>query len=246
MGAVNMNKKVIVTGASRGIGRALAFELANRGYDLFLIARRSGEALAEIKREIKESYGTACETALCDVGDPKEVWSVLSGAVKDGIYGLVNNAGIASYSLVTDLEEKEWQRIMEVDLNSCFYTAKAVIPEMVRAREGRIINVSSVWGNVGASMEVAYSTAKGGVNAFTKALAKELGPSNIKVNAVSFGLIRTQMNDHLSSEELKALTEEIPMDRMGEPEEAAKMIADVLEAPDYLTGQVITMDGGWI
>ncbi len=239
------NKKVILTGASRGIGEAAALLLAKKGYDLFLIASRSEEALKSVRDRILAETDVCCECALCDVGDALSCEKVFGEAAKDGVYALINNAGISSYELMTDLSPEKWHHIMEVNLNSCFYTSRLVIPSMLKEKKGKIINISSVWGNVGASMEVAYSAAKGGVNAFTKALAKELAPSNIQVNAAAFGFIDTKMNAHLSAEDKEVLYEEIPAGRAGSAEEAAELIVHILESPEYLTGQIITMDGGW-
>ena len=139
----------------------------------------------------------------------------------------------------------QWKQVIDTNLNALFYTCRHVIPQMVRRREGKIINVSSIWGNAGASMEVAYSASKGGVNSFTRALAKELAPSNVQVNAVAFGVIDTSMNACFSKEEMDALREEIPADRLGSPREAGEMIRMLVNAPSYLTGQIITMDGGY-
>ena len=159
---------------------------------------------------------------------------------------LIHNAGISHIGLLSDMTLEEWWRVIDTNLNSCFYLSHELIPQMVHRKEGKLLFVSSVWGNVGASMEVAYSASKGGINSFTRALAKELAPSNIQVNAVAFGVIDTQMNQCFSEEERRALKEEIPADRMGTCAEAAEMISQVLHSPAYLTGQVITMDGGWI
>lgn len=239
--------KVIITGASRGIGRELALTLAEKGYGLYIIASRSKEALFELKEQILREYGTFCEALLLDVADPSAVEVTLGRIVReDRIFALINNAGIASYELMTEMSVEEWKRVIDVNLNACFYTSRIVAPGMIRNKRGKIINISSVWGRVGASMETAYSAAKGGLDAFTRALGKELAPSNVQVNAVSFGYIDTEMNAHLSKEEALKLSEEIPMDRPGTAKEAAMMIGKILEAPEYLTAQVITMDGGWI
>ena len=143
------------------------------------------------------------------------------------------------------MTSEQWHRVLSVNLDSCFYTCRAAIPLMLSKHKGKIINVSSVWGAQGASMEVAYSASKGGMNAFTRALAKELAPSNIQVNAVACGVIDTSMNACLSAEELESLRQEIPADRLGTPAEAAQLILQLANAPSYLTGQIITMDGGW-
>ncbi|MCR4991313.1 MAG: SDR family NAD(P)-dependent oxidoreductase [Lachnospiraceae bacterium] len=237
-------KKIVITGASRGIGRDTALLLAQKGFDLVLVSSRSEYELNELKNEIEEKYGVSATVVTCDVSDADAVKA--HGSEFKGAYALINNAAISSVKLLNDLSYEEWNRVIDVNLNSVFYMTKAVLDDMISRKEGKIINISSVWGSVGASMEVAYSSAKGGVNAFTKALAKELGPSNIQVNAVSFGVIDTSMNKCFSKEDMKALKDEIPMDRIGTPLEAAKMIVNVFESPDYMTGQIITMDGGWI
>lgn len=239
-----MGKKALITGASRGIGKALAELLAKEGYDLVLACRSSGEKINLLKEELRTRYGTDCQAVLCDVSDPKQVERLFVQAGNVDV--LINNAAVSYVGLLTDMSVEEWHQVIDTNLNSLFYTCKYAVPGMVRQKAGKIINVSSVWGNAGASMEVAYSAAKGGVNSFTKALAKELAPSNIQVNAVAFGMIDTDMNACFSEEEKQALKEEIPADRLGTAEEAAKMILKILEAPSYLTGQVITMDGGWI
>lgn len=241
-----MKKRVLITGASRGIGKALALRLAEEGYDLLLICARNIDMLNETAQEIKRRFKSDVVLAQCDVGNNSEV-EKLKDIVDSlgGVYAVVNNAGISHVGLLTDMSYEEWKRIIDVNLNSVFSISKLVIPHMVSQKQGRIINISSVWGNVGASTEVAYSASKGGVNSFTKALAKELAPSNIAVNAVAFGVIDTDMNKCFSKEDMDSLKEEIPADRIATPEEAAEMILKVLESPEYLTGQIITMDGGW-
>lgn len=239
-----MSKRIIITGASRGIGKATALLLAKKGYDLFLVSSKSFEDLQMVKKEIEDSYEVDVNISLCDVSNAHEVEEVFSKI--DDVYALINNAGISSVKLITDTSPEEWNKIIDTNLNSAFYTSRVIVPKMLCKHEGRIINVSSIWGNVGASMEVAYSTAKGGINSFTKALAKELAPSNIKVNAVAFGVIDTDMNACFSEEEMKDIINDIPMDRLGSADEAANMILSVLEAPDYLTGQIITMDGAFL
>ena len=163
-----------------------------------------------------------------------------------GVDILINNAGISIIGLFQDLSRADWMRLMDTNVGSVYNCCHFAIPHMVHEKCGKIINISSVWGIAGASCEAAYSASKGAVNALTRALAKELAPSNIQVNAVAFGVIDTQMNQCFSEEERRALKEEIPADRMGTCAEAAEMISQVLHSPAYLTGQVITMDGGWI
>ncbi|MBQ8596599.1 MAG: SDR family NAD(P)-dependent oxidoreductase [Lachnospiraceae bacterium] len=239
-----MRKRALITGASRGIGKETARVLAGEGYDLYLVCRQSKEEIEQLKEELEAAYGISVQTGLYDVSDPALVETMIKEAGE--IHVLINNAAISKVGLLTDMSRSDWQQVMDTNLNALFYTCRLVIPQMVRRQEGKIINVSSVWGNVGASMEVAYSTAKGGVNSFTRALAKELAPSNIQVNAAAFGVIDTEMNACFSEEDLEALRAEIPADRLGTAEEAAQMILQIVNAPAYLTGQVITMDGGWI
>lgn len=238
-----MNKKALITGASRGIGSAAAKSLAREGYDLFLVCRNSLEKMEELKGELEKKYGISCQTALCDVSVPQQVETMIRQAGE--IHVLVNNAAVSHVGLLTDMTVEQWHQVMDTNLNALFYTCRLAVPQMVRRKEGKIINVSSVWGNAGASMEVAYSASKGGVNAFTKALAKELAPSGIQVNGIAFGVIDTDMNRCFSEEEREALREEIPADRLGTAEEAGEMICQLVKAPAYLTGQIITMDGGW-
>lgn len=239
-----MRKRALITGASRGIGAETARALAGDGYDLVLVCRRSINRLEELKKELEGTYDICCQTVLCDVSDAGQVETMIKQAGE--IHVLVNNAAISYVGLLTDMSIQQWHEVMDTNLNALFYTCRLVIPQMVQRKAGRIINVSSVWGNVGASMEVAYSTAKGGVNSFTKALAKELAPSGIQVNGVAFGVIDTDMNACFTREEMESLREEIPADRIGSAREAGEMIRQMLYLPDYLTGQMIAMDGGWI
>ncbi len=237
-------KNVLITGASRGIGAAIAREFAKNGYHTILTSAHSEDALAALKKEIEATYQVPCDTYTCDMGDYAAVAQLF--AKLPDLDVLINNAGISYFGLLSDMSVEDWHRIMNVNLNACFYTCKLAIPAMVRRQEGRILNISSVWGGVGASLEAAYSTTKGGINALTKALAKELAPSNIQVNALAPGLIDTAMNSNLSAEDIDALKAEIPADRLGTPEEVARLTWQVVNAPTYMTGQIIGIDGGWI
>ncbi len=240
-----MNRKVLITGASRGIGRAIAVSFAKSGDELYITCKNSEKELVALARELEKTCGTKCSPFVCDVSDPEAVRKLFSRIPEVDI--LVNNAGIAWMGLLTDMTDEDWHSVMGTNLDSLFYMCTGAIPGMVKRKCGRIINISSVWGSVGASCEVAYSASKGGVNAFTKALAKELAPSNIQVNAVSCGVIDTDMNrKHLTNEDLKDLEEEIPAGRMGDAGEVADMVLKLAEAPFYLTGQIITIDGAWI
>lgn len=239
-----MRKRALITGASRGIGEAAARVLAGEGYDLFLVCKSSREAICRLGEELAEQHGIYCETALCDVSDAGQVETMIKKA--GDVHILINNAAVSYVGLLTDMSLEDWHQVIGTNLDSLFYTCRLVVPQMVRRKEGRIINISSVWGRVGASTEVAYSASKGGVNSFTKALAKELAPSNIQVNGIAFGVIDTDMNACFSGEELEALEEEIPAGRMGSTAEAGELIRMLAKAPGYLTGQILTMDGGWI
>lgn len=239
-----VNKKnALITGASRGIGRATAECFAASGYDLILTCSNSIAALQETAAALQERYGIQCSAVKCDMGNENDVLRLFEAL--DTLDVLVNNAGIAHIGLLTDMTADEWHRLLAVNLDSCFYTCRAAIPLMLKKHSGHIINVSSVWGTQGASMEVAYSASKGGMNAFTRALAKELAPSNIQVNAIACGVIDTAMNGCLSEDDIGSLTAEIPADRLGRPEEAASLILQTASAPAYMTGQIITIDGGW-
>lgn len=238
-----MSKYALVTGASRGIGKAIAKELAAEGYNLYLTCIQSKELLYSYAKELAAEYGISCTPFVGDMGNLSDV-SLLFETIAS-LDVLVNNAGISYIGLLSEMSADDWRRLMASNLDSIFYTSRLAIPLMLKKHNGRIINISSVWGNIGASMEVAYSASKGAVNSFTKALAKELAPSNIQVNAIACGVIDTDMNRGFSAEDMEALREEIPADRIGQPGEAAALVKNLLHAPSYLTGQIIALDGGW-
>lgn len=242
-----MLRTILITGASSGIGAATAIAFAKPNNRLILVSRKNREGLKKIEDEGRER-GAEVLSILADVSDYEDCKSVVQQGVErfGTIDLLVNDAGISHIGLFQDMTPDEWQRVMNVNIGSVMNLCHLVIPSMVHRHHGRIINISSVWGNVGASCEAVYSASKGAINSFTKALAKELAPSNIQVNAIAFGAIETPMNAWLSKEEAEALADEIPAGREGTKEEAAQMICMVADAPDYLTGQIITMDGGWI
>ena len=243
-----MNKKtVLITGSSRGIGKAIAIKYAKKGYNVVINCKTNEDLLQKVKHEI-ESYQTNCLAFTGDVGD-YQVCEQMFFEIKKAFGSLdilVNNAGISYIGLLTDMSPEEWDIIIRNNLTSVFNCCHLAIPDMVRNQNGKIVNISSVWGIAGASCEVAYSTTKGGINAFTKALAKELAPSNIQVNAIACGAIDTEMNRFLSDEDLLALTDEIPAGRLGRAEEVADFVYSVTHKNQYLTGQVIQFDGGWI
>lgn len=194
-----MRKKALITGASRGIGEAIAKELARQGFDLTLTCLNSLDQLKELAGGLEKKYGVSCHIFQGDMGDPEAVDRLFDGLNRLDV--LINNAGISHIGLLSDMSVSQWRRVMSTNLDSCFYTCRRAIPLMVHAKQGRIINISSVWGQAGASMEAAYSASKGGVNSLTKALAKELAPSNIQVNAIACGVIDTDMNRCFSPEE---------------------------------------------
>lgn len=241
-------KNVLVTGASHGIGKAIAEAFASKGHRVFLNCKTSKNEIKEMAEKWSEKYETQCFPLVYDVADHEQVTDMFKEihTLCDGIDILINNAGISYVGLLEDMTIDEWNRIIGVNLTSVFSTCKLAIPHMLAEKSGKIINISSVWGNVGASCEVAYSACKGGMNAFTKGLAKELAPSNIQVNAIACGCIDTQMNACFSEEERTALADEIPTGRFGLPEEVASLALSLANGTDYLTGQIITLDGGWL
>ncbi|MBE5859726.1 MAG: SDR family oxidoreductase [Butyrivibrio sp.] len=250
MNSLNNKSSVLVTGASRGIGLSIAETFAAAGHPVYMCCRSHQKEIIELSNEISDKYNIPSFAYACDIGNENDVIKLFEAMTQNpckapGI--VINNAGVAHYGLLTDMTSKEWRDLMSTNLDSVFYVSKYAVPYMLKEGGGKIINISSVWGNVGASCEVAYSASKGGVNAFTKALAKELAPSNIQVNAIACGVIDTTMNSsHLSEDELQALTEEIPADRLGRTDEVAQLALQLANAPSYLTGQIITLDGGWI
>ena len=244
-----MNKKtVLVTGASRGIGRAIALEFAKAGYHVFLNCNHSITALDKVREEIESLPEGSCDMVIGDVGNSKSVDEMFKKIYKkcDALDVLVNNAGIAHIGLLTDMSDKDWNRLLQTNLSSVFYCSRAAVPQMVSNKSGRIINISSMWGTSGASCEAAYSATKAGVHGLTKALAKELAPSNIQVNAIACGVIDTTMNEHLSDEEKLILKNEIPVGRFGTPEEVGELAVQLANSSSYLTGQIIGLDGGFI
>ena len=231
-----MNRTVLVTGASRGIGRAIASAFAAEGDRLIITCSRSEQELLNFKKELEETFHTEVLASVGDISSFEYVEQLFEQITErfGGVDVLINNAGISYIGLLTDMSIDDWNRIV------------STIPHMVHEKKGKIINISSVWGIAGASCEVAYSACKGGINSFTKALAKELAPSNIQVNAIACGVIDTQMNACFSEEERAELADEIPAGRFGTPEETAHLAVQLATGNEYLTGQIITLDGGWL
>lgn len=239
-------KCALITGASRGIGRAAAIAFAAAGYNLAITCSRDTKGLTETIKEI-EYYQVGFISDIFDIGN----YTYCSDFIKKvldrfgSIDVLVNNAGISHIGLLQDMSFDEWNQIISTNLTSVFNCCNLVLPSMLHYKKGSIINISSVWGNIGASCETAYSASKGGINAFTKALGKELAPSGIRVNAIACGAVDTAMNHCFTEEDIKALNSEIPAGRFASPKEIADLILCIAENHNYLTAQVITIDGGW-
>lgn len=238
-------KTYLITGASGGIGSGIAERLASEGCALVLCGNRNAAALTELYGRV--SALVPCRTFLGDLSEESFVKEVVDASLREfgHIDGIIHAAGIASVGLMTDLSLSDWNRLFDANLTSAFLLCKALTPHFVSRKGGRILLISSVWGGRGASCEVAYSASKGGINSFTKALAKELAPSGIAVNALAPGMVDTAMNSMFSDEEKQAIIDGIPACRMTTPSEIAEMVSLLLEAPAYLTGQIIGFDGGW-
>lgn len=242
-----VEKTAVVTGASRGIGKAVALALAGQGYSLGLCCRENMQKLKEVEEAALRAGAPRVLARKADVSVYEEGTGFAKAVLREFGHAdvLVNNAGMSIVGLFQDLTPQEWRKITDTNTGSVYTMCHALLPSMIYRKSGRIINISSVWGNVGGSCEVAYSATKGAVNALTKALGKELAPSGIAVNAIACGAIDTQMNAVFGQEALESLASEIPSGRMGRPEEVAQAVLSLLAAPLYLTGQVITLDGGW-
>lgn len=243
-----MSKTVLITGASKGIGANMAIRFAEKGYNVVMNYNNSVQSAIILQRSLKES-GYSVIAYKANVRNRLEVDLM----VKEALYRfgsidiLINNAGISNQSLITDLSEQDWNDIIGVNLTGVFNCTQAVLPHMINQKSGKIINISSMWGEVGASCEVAYSAAKAGVIGFTKALAKEVGPSGITVNCITPGLIETSMNQELTVEDITSIVEETPMGRIGSADDVAS--AALFLASDesqFITGQIIGVNGGLV
>ena len=243
-----MQRTALITGASGGIGGAIAREFACRGYYTIVHYHKNEEAAAQLCREIQASGGEALPLQ-ADLSREEEVKALFAAiyARAGKIDVLVNNAAISVWKLFTDMTAEEWDAVFSVNVKSLFLTCKEALPPMIHAKSGKIINISSIWGITGASCEVAYSAAKGAVIAFTKALAKEVGPSGIQVNCVAPGVIDTPMNKNLTAEALEELIEETPVGKIGLPSDIAKAVAFLASSDaDFITGQVLSPNGGFV
>ena len=235
-------KTALITGGSRGIGAAIVRELSKQGWQVAFCYRSNDEAARQLATE------TGAFAIRCDVTDSGQVTTMVAQVQQQfcHIDLLVNNAGVAWQGLLTDMTDDDWRAVLDTSLTAAFFTCRAVIPGMVSRRMGRIINISSIWGRVGASCEAAYSAAKAGLIGLTKALAKELGPSNITVNCLCPGVIQTDMLACYTAEDLAALADETPLCRLGTPEDVAAAVCWLAnDAAGFITGQVIGVDGGF-
>ena len=239
-------KTVIVTGGSRGIGAATVKELAKEKYNVVLNYNNSEEAAIKIKNELKEQ-GINIEIFKADVSKREEVKELVKFALEKfkNIDVLINNAGIAQVKPFMDISDEDWEKMMQINLNSVFYCTQEVLENMIHNKCGCIVNISSIWGITGGSCEVHYSTSKAAIDGMTKALAKELGPSNIRVNSVAPGAIMTDMNSDCTEEEIKEINKQIPLGKFGEAADIAKCVKWLVE-DNYTTGQVISPNGGWV
>lgn len=241
-----MDKIAIITGASRGIGREIAKCLARERIKVIANYNKSEKQAIELKEELKKE-NIEIDIVKADVSKSEDIKKIVGYVIEK--YGkidiLINNAGISEYKIFTDETDEDWNRVINTNLYSAFAMSREVIPNMVHYKSGCIINISSIWGMVGSSLEVLYSISKAGMDGLTKGLAKELGPSNIRVNSIAPGAIDTDMNKDLNEEELKQLMEETPLGRIGQAKDIAKCVKWLIE-DTFTTGQIISINGGWV
>lgn len=230
-------KTVVITGGSRGIGAAAVRLFAGRGERVWFLYEKNHEAARAVAQE------TGAQALCCDVADEAAVQRAFDAVGSADI--LVNNAGVCHYGLISQITPAEWRRLFAVNVDGIYNCVRAVLPQMLQKQSGAIVNVSSMWGQVGASCEAAYSATKGAVLALTKALAQELGPSGIRVNAVAPGVIRTDMCASVAPEVMEELRQQTPTGTLGTPEDAAQAIAYLADAP-FVTGQVLAVNGGFV
>lgn len=241
-----MDKVAIVTGGARGIGREIVKKLSSKGIKLVINYYNSEQKAIELKKELENDNGLV-EIFKADVSKRADVKKLVKFTLdKFGrIDILINNAGIAEYKLFTEETDDDWDRVINTNLYSAFAMCQEVLPNMINNKKGCIINISSIWGMVGASLEVLYSVSKAGMDGLTKALAKEFAPSGIRVNSIAPGIIMTDMCNDFTEEEIKEIKEEIPLGRFGKAEDIAKCVEWLIE-DEYTTGQIISPNGGWV
>lgn len=239
-------KNVIVTGGSRGIGKCIVENLAREGYNVLLNYNKSEKQAKKIQNDLKEE-GFLIEIFKADVSKKEEVKKMIEFAISkwERIDILVNNAGIAKLQMFQDVTEEDWNEVIDTNLKSAFYMCQEVVPNMIHNKCGCIINISSIWGIVGASCETVYSISKAGIDALTKSLAKELGPSNIRVNSIAPGVINTDMNSKLDEHIIKQIKSETPLEKIGKPIDIFRCVKWLID-DEFTTGQVISVNGGYI
>lgn len=239
------NKVIIVTGGSRGIGASIVKLLAEEDYKVILNYNQSEHAAEEIKQELLQQ-GKKIEIFKADVSKREDARKLIQFAIEKyhKVDVLINNAGIAQEKLFTEITDEDWNKMIQTNLNSVFYCTQEVVQYMLEKQAGSIINISSIWGVTGGSCEVHYSVTKAGIDGMTKALAKELGPSHIRVNSIAPGAIDTDMNKNVTEEEWEEVKREIPLDSIGKAKDIAKCAKWLIE-DEYTTGQVISINGGW-
>ena len=239
-----MQKVVLITGASKGIGRKIAEILAIDNYTIIANYNNSEKEAIELKRKIEEQ-GKTLDIYKADITDQKQCKNLVEYVIKKYKKIDVNNAGIDKIQLITEVTKEDWDNIINTNLYSAFIMCQETVHNMIQNKKGCIINISSIWGQVGASMEVVYSISKAGMDGLTKSLAKELGPSGIRVNSIAPGFIDTDMNNIYNKEEITQIKEEIPLQKIGETIDIAKCVRWLIE-DEYTTGQVISINGGWV
>lgn len=240
-----MNKIIIVTGASRGIGKEIAKQLATKGHTIIANYNKSEQEIQELQKELKTN-NVKIDIYKADVSKRADAAKLVEHTIEK--YGkidvLINNAGISQIKEFTQITDEDWKNMINTNLNSVFYMTQEACKNMIHNKKGCIINISSIWGITGASCEVHYSVSKAGVDALTKSLAKEMGPSNIRINSIAPGIINTEMNAHLSEEDKKNIKEEIPLEKIGQARDIERCVEWLIE-DEYTTGQIISINGGW-
>lgn len=239
-------KNIVITGSSRGIGKCLVENFAKDGHNVILNYNKSKKQAEQIKNELAEQ-GIKIEIFKADVSKREDVKKLIKFALKnmESIDVLINNAGIAKLQMFQDVTEDDWNEIMDTNLKSVYYTIQETIPNMIQRKEGCIINISSMWGIVGASCEAVYAASKAGMDAITKSLAKELGPSNIRVNSIAPGVINTDMNSSIDEKIKEEIKKETPLEKIGEPADIY-ICAKWLIEDKFTTGQIISVNGGYV